>query len=160
MPRPEINDYIIYKIICIDKNITDCYVGSTANFNKRKLKHKLNCNNLNNEKYNLKIYQIIRANGGWENWSIIPISEIKQISLTQSRIIEEDYREKLNAKMNSHRAYISYTQKKEERKQYIANYTEINKEETVEYKKKWYELNKDRILEQRKISYQLKKLNQ
>ena len=157
MPRPEINDYIIYKIICNDENITDCYVGSTANFNKRKTGHKMNCNFSNNDKYNLKIYKIIRENGGWENWSMIPIAEIKQITLTQSRIIEEDYREKLNANMNSCRAYISHTQKKEERKQYIAKYTEINKKETDEYKKQWYELNKDKILKQRKIRYELNK---
>ena len=157
MPRPEINDYIIYKIVSNDENITDCYVGSTANFNKRTTKHKSNCNNPNNDKYNLKIYQIIRANGGWKNWRIVPIDEIKQINLTQSRIIEEQYREELSAKMNSQRAYVSDIQKKEERKQYIKNYTEINKEQTDEYKKQWYQLNKDKILEQRKKYYQLNK---
>lgn len=157
MPRLEINDYIIYKIICNDENITDCYVGSTANFNKRKFKHKLNCNNPNNDKYNLKIYEIIRENGGWDNWSMLPIAEHNEITLTQSRIIEEQYREQLDAKMNSQRAYVSDIQKKEERKQYVANYTEIHKEETVKYKNQWYEANKDRILEKRKAHYEANK---
>mgnify|MGYP001009089477 CR=1 FL=1 len=40
MPRPKINDYIIYKIECNDESVTDVYVGSTANFHKRKNKHK------------------------------------------------------------------------------------------------------------------------
>jgi len=154
MPRLQINDYVIYKIICNDEDITDCYVGSTANFNKRKLKHKLNCNS---DKYNYKLHEMIRENGGWDNWSMLPIAEHKQITLTQSRIIEEQYREQLSAKMNSQRAYVSDTQKKEERKQYIAKYTEINKEETDKYKKQWYELNKDRILEQRKERYEANK---
>ena len=157
MPRLEINDYIIYKIICNDENIIDCYVGSTANFNKRKLKHKRNCNNPNNVKYNYKLYDIIRRNGGWDNWSMLPIAEHNEITLTQSRIIEEQYREQLDAKMNSQRAYVSDIQKKEERKQYISNYTEINKEETDKYKKQWYELNKDRILEKRKAHYEANK---
>ncbi len=42
MPRNEI-DYsktIIYKIVCNDLTITDCYVGSTTDFKTRKAAHK------------------------------------------------------------------------------------------------------------------------
>ncbi len=39
--------YIIYKIVCKDINITDCYIGSSIKFRKRKNLHKSNCNNVN-----------------------------------------------------------------------------------------------------------------
>ena len=112
MPRPEINDYIIYKIVSNDENINDCYVGSTANFNKRKNNHKVNCNS-NNAMNHYKVYEMIRNNGGWNNWSMLPIAEYKQLSLVESKIKEEEYRIKLNAKLNSRAAYRSDEQLKE-----------------------------------------------
>ena len=63
MPKENI-DYsntIIYKIYCIDETIKDIYVGHTTHFIQRKYQHKLLCNNLKNV---LKIYKIIRENGG------------------------------------------------------------------------------------------------
>ena len=51
MPKKEI-DYsktIIYKIVCNDLNIKDCYIGSTTSFTKRKNRHKSNCNNKKTE---------------------------------------------------------------------------------------------------------------
>ena len=40
MPKKVINDYVFYKIICISDDINLCYVGSTADFNKRRSTHK------------------------------------------------------------------------------------------------------------------------
>jgi len=105
MPRPKINDYIIYKIECKDESVTDVYVGSTANFHKRKNKHKSCCNCVTNKEYNEKKYQIIRANGGWDNWRIVPIDEIKQITLMKSKIIEEYHKQQLDAQMNTRAAF-------------------------------------------------------
>ena len=45
MPRKPI-DYsktISYKIVCNDLSITDCYVGHTTDFTKRKSHHKSDC---------------------------------------------------------------------------------------------------------------------
>ena len=36
---------LIYKIVCNDPNITDCYIGSTTNIVKRRQSHKSACNN-------------------------------------------------------------------------------------------------------------------
>ena len=58
---------IIYKLCCQDLNVPYVYVGHTTNFIKRKARHKIDCNNSNKKEYNLKVYQIIRDNGGWEN---------------------------------------------------------------------------------------------
>ncbi len=47
MPKTKI-DYsktIIYRIVCKDLSITECYVGHTTNFTKRKCQHKNDCNN-------------------------------------------------------------------------------------------------------------------
>ena len=62
MPKTPV-DYsktVIYKIQHQDKPEL-LYVGSTTNFTKRKNSHKRNCNNLNNKKYNLKVYQMIKG---------------------------------------------------------------------------------------------------
>ena len=72
MPKVVI-DYsntIIYKITCKDPLITDVYVGHTTNFIQRKHTHKLTCNNQKSPIYNLKLYNIIRANGNWSNWDM------------------------------------------------------------------------------------------
>ena len=56
MPRLPI-DYskaFIYKICCKDKNIEECYIGSSTNFVNRKNQHKNSCNNINNKEYNQK----------------------------------------------------------------------------------------------------------
>ncbi len=69
MPRKAI-DYrkvIIYKLVCNDLSIKDLYVGHTTDFTNRKKSHKDRCIHPNNPKYNLKVYQIMRENGSWDN---------------------------------------------------------------------------------------------
>jgi hypothetical protein len=100
MPKDDI-DYsntIIYKIYCIDKTITDVYIGHTTNFTKRKYQHKSSCSNLNNK---LKIYNIIRQTGGWANWNMIEISKYNCKDKTEARIKELYHYEKLNSTLNS-----------------------------------------------------------
>ena len=67
----------VYKICCRDPLITDIYIGSTCCFKKRKSAHKKACNNENCKQYNLNVYQFIRSNGGFENWSIIEVERYK-----------------------------------------------------------------------------------
>ena len=78
MPRKPI-DYSnthFYKIVCKDLNITDCYVGHTADFTKRKNAHKNNCLNQNNKHYNSYLYVFIRNNGGFSNFDMILLEKI------------------------------------------------------------------------------------
>ena len=56
MPKKVINDYIFYKIVCLDNNVELCYVGSTANWKERQRLHKNDCNNENSKKYAFKVY--------------------------------------------------------------------------------------------------------
>ena len=100
MPKDDI-DYsntIIYKIFCIDKTIPDVYIGHTTNFTQRKSQHKICCGNLDNK---LKIYNIIRQNGGWNNWIMVEISKYNCKDKTEARIKELYHYEELNSTLNS-----------------------------------------------------------
>jgi predicted GIY-YIG superfamily endonuclease len=56
---------INYKITCKNPDITDVYVGHTTNFVQRKHSHKQSCINNKATNYSCKLYEVIRANGGW-----------------------------------------------------------------------------------------------
>jgi predicted GIY-YIG superfamily endonuclease len=67
------SETIIYKIVCKDETITECYVGHTTDFPQRKIQHKESCTNPLSRCYNLKVYEFIRANGGLDNWNMVEI---------------------------------------------------------------------------------------
>lgn len=123
MPRQKTNyaNSIIYKIVCNDLNITDCYVGHTTSFKDRKRLHKACCNNENNPHHNLKIYTIIRANGGWDNWEVIEIEKYPCETCNQAKTRERFWYEELNAKMNT-RLPIILVDMKEYTKEYNKKY--------------------------------------
>ena len=100
MPKDDINysNTIIYKIICNDKTINDVYVGHTTNFTKRKYLHKSACANLDNK---LKIYDIIRQNGDWDNWDMVEIAIYNCKDKTEARIKEQQHYEELKSTLNS-----------------------------------------------------------
>jgi len=64
----------IYKIEHIDDESL-VYVGHTTSFDKRKTAHKNNCYNEKDKKYNLKLYQMIRENGGWDTFKMIEVEK-------------------------------------------------------------------------------------
>ena len=68
-----LGDTIIYIIICNDKNVDNIYVGQTDNLKERQYNHKSTCNNSKAKNHNLDLYKFIRANNGWDNFSILPI---------------------------------------------------------------------------------------
>jgi hypothetical protein len=103
MPKLDI-DYsntIIYKITCIDPNITDVYVGHTTNFVQRKHAHKQSCTNQNIANYKCKLYDVIRNNGGWENWKMEIINFYNCYDHYEARKKEQEYFISLNATLNS-----------------------------------------------------------
>jgi predicted GIY-YIG superfamily endonuclease len=137
--------YYIYKIVCNDVSCLEFYVGSTTCFRKRKYSHKSRCNNPNDIRYNSKIYNDIRENGGWDNWRMVILEEMIDTTKIQANIREEHYRLKLCATLNSQSAYTGLT--KEEQ---IKQYKEINKEKIKEQQKVYREINKDHIKEYNK----------
>jgi hypothetical protein len=103
MPKTEI-DYsstIIYKITCKNTAITDVYVGHTTNFVQRKHAHKQNCINNKTDNYKCKLYEVIRANGGWTNWNMEIINFFNCADSYEARKKEQEYFIALNATLNS-----------------------------------------------------------
>jgi len=70
----------------------------TTNFIKRKAQHKSNCNNPNSESYNFKIYNTIRDNESFGNWSLIEIEKYPCNDINEACARERYYYELLNAK--------------------------------------------------------------
>jgi hypothetical protein len=102
MPKTPI-DYkktVIYKIVCDDLEITDCYVGSTTDFIRRKSSHKSNCNNEKSKEYNHKIYKIIREFGNWDNWTMVEIQKFPCEDSNEARKQERYHYEILNSNLN------------------------------------------------------------
>ena len=91
---------IIYKICCKDLSIQDIYIGSTTNFKNRKYYHKNCCINENNRGYLQPKYQFIRDNGGWENWEMVFIKEIKCNSKLELHAEERKTIEEFGATLN------------------------------------------------------------
>jgi len=142
--------YIIYKIYSEDCDYI--YVGSTKNFTRRKQQHKINCNNV--DKCNMKVYKIINEYGGWDNWKMICIQECDETIITrrQAEQKEEEWRVKLNAQLNSQRAYISEEQKIENKNITTKLWREKNEEYYKLQRKEYRTENNDKIKE-KKIEY-------
>ena len=102
MPRKPI-DYsktYFYKIVCKDTSITDCYVGHTTDFIKRKHQHKYSCYNSNLNSFGIGVYEFIRQHGQWDNWEMILIDIEKCENSLVAHQRERFYKEQLNATLN------------------------------------------------------------
>jgi hypothetical protein len=159
MPRLPINysNTIIYKIVCNDLNITEVYVGHTTAFKERKSKHKQSCKNENNKDYNAKVYQYIRENGGWDNFSMIEIEKYPCNDFNEARARERYWYESLHPFLNERNPIRNAEEKQTYYKQhYILNqehykqYRENNKEKNQEYKKQYRIDNLEKVKEKAK----------
>jgi hypothetical protein len=138
MPKHNI-DYsktIIYKFVCKDIKIEDIYIGSTSDFTRRKYNHKCACINQQNTAYNLKIYKIIRDNGGWINWEMIEIEKYPCNDSNEARARERYWYEFLNASLNSNKPIQYHDELIKYRKEYDKEYQKNNVDEIKEYRKK------------------------
>tara|TARA_R110001592_G_scaffold342860_1_gene632919 strand:- start:248 stop:694 length:447 start_codon:yes stop_codon:yes gene_type:complete len=137
----------VYKIICKDKSITDMYIGSTVNFRGRGWGHKTCCNNPNCNSYNYKVYKFIRDNGGWDNWQMIKICDVKCLDKYDLRKKEGEYIRSLKPTLNKNIAGRSI--KDSQKTYYIKN----------KNKKKAYDLkNRDKRTKQQRERRAKKKL--
>jgi hypothetical protein len=144
MPRLPINyaKTLIYKIVCNDLNVTECYVGHTTDFVCRKKSHKKNCLNEKGKKYNYKVYKMIRDNGGWVNYSMIEIEKFPCQDVNEAKKKERECFENHNSSLNTN---FPQRSKKE---YYIDNKDEMNK------KQKEYNIaNTEEIKERRRKSF-------
>jgi len=157
MPREPI-DYsntIIYKIVCKDLSKTDVYVGHTTDFRTRKGKHKSNCYNVKEKHYNIKVYQYIRENGGWDNFDMIEIEKYSECKdANEARKRERYWYEELNAKLNSVCPIRTQKELIEYKKEYKKEYYEVNKDEKLKKDKEYKKINKEHIIQKSKEYYE------
>jgi hypothetical protein len=163
MPRKAV-DYsktIIYKIVCNDLSVTDVYIGHTTDFTKRKNAHKTCCNNQNDKSHNFKVYQMIRQNGGWDNWSIVEIEKFCCKDGNEAKARERYWLESLNSNMNTRIPNRSNSEYYQANKTTICEkqlaYYHANREKKSEYKYAYYQANKEKFTENNKAYYQSNK---
>jgi len=124
---------MVYKIE-LDNEI---YVGST----EQKLCERQSNHNHDLKKFpNRKLYKTC-IEQGIEKIKLIWVADIEFNSTAEKRMKEEEYRKKLNAKLNSIRCYITEEEAEDNRKEYIKN----NKEKITQYKKEYRKNNKEII---------------
>jgi len=132
MPKnPDYSKGIIYKLCCKNPEITDCYIGSTTNFIRRKQQHKNCCN----ENSNYYVYKFIRDKGGFQNWDMIQIEEYTAKDKKDLESRERYWIETLKVSLNQK---IPTRTHKE--------YRELHKDNILLKKREYYEYNKDNIL--------------
>ena len=90
----------VYKLCCRDPTVKDVYIGSTKNLRVRKAMHKHKCNSADSKEYNFRVYQFIRANGGFDNWDVIQLEEIDYNTRAELHARERHFFELLNATLN------------------------------------------------------------
>jgi len=132
---PKTADYskgFIYKFVCNDITIPNTYVGSSTDFTKRKSNHKSACNNDRSPRYNLYVYQFIRENGGWENWTILKICDYPCQNKFELELEERRYMELLKSDLNKQKPgrtkHEHYVDNKIKIDQKIREYNKIHKE--------------------------------
>lgn len=142
MPKIPI-DYsqtIIYKIQHIEiENLI--YVGHTTNFNKRKTAHKYNCSHEDSDKYDTKVYAMIRDNGGWDMFKMIQIKVFSCINKREAEAEEDKTMRELKASMNQNRAILNDDDKVDYRK----IYNMLHKEDASIREKQYRNDNKELI---------------
>ena len=137
-----------YSKCCIYKtehfeNESLVYVGHTTNFNKRKGQHKSNSKNEKKKAFNLKLYQMIRCNGGWDCFKMIEVEKYPCKDNREAERREDEVIKELKASMNTYKSFTTEEEKKERNKQYREDNKEYIKEQKNEYMKEYYETNKN-----------------
>lgn len=96
--------YYIYKITDT-KNPEEFYIGSTNNISNRRSSHKKATCNKTSKKYWLKLYQYIRANGGWTCFDVVVLEAGTCEDKTYMKQKEQEYIDKHKPTLNSAKAH-------------------------------------------------------
>jgi len=108
MPKIPIdyNNCCIYKIEHVEDDRL-FYLGFSTNFNQRKYQHKYSCknNNLCDKKYNVKLYQMMRDNGGWDMFRMIEIEKYPCKDKREAQRRETELIKELKPSMNARHSY-------------------------------------------------------
>jgi hypothetical protein len=88
---------------------------------------------------NNKLYQMIRENGGWNNFRMIEVEKYPCADKREAEKIECEVMIELKASMNTKISYLTDEDRINNQKKYTMKHTEEKKEKD----KKYYEINKD-----------------
>jgi len=116
----------IYKIENID-NSNLVYIGHTTSFNKRKGKHKSNCNNEKSRQHNYKIYQMIREHGGWDAFKMIEVEKYPCKDKQEAERREYEIIQKLKSGNNTQIMNTHFFHSDEEKLQKQKHYEEYKR---------------------------------
>ena len=142
---------LIYQLVCNYHSINESYYGSTTNFKQRKNEHKSRCNNINSEAHDSIKYQIIRNNGGWDNWSMVlvkyyPCKDKRELEREERRICDLDPNN-----INHIKPYITDTERNENKKTYQNKRYLKHSNLILEKSKIYYNNNKKLISKKQKL---------
>ena len=98
------------------------YIGSTEDFNRRKIEHKYRC-----KTKDFKLYKYIRENGGWSSWNMEIIGGCGSVA-GEIKCIK-----KMKPPLNT----LIYNDRKQYQRQYIKYHYQKNKEYQKEYHKEY-----------------------
>jgi len=143
---------VIYKIVCKDLTVKDVYVGHTTNFIGRNRQHK---DNLVSSQY--KVYQVIRSNGGWNNWEMIEIEKFPCQDKNEAKARERYFYEILNSTLNTCIPVITEEERKEYEYKYQQEYRETNKEEIKTQRKSFRDNNVEKLKTKKQEYYEAHK---
>lgn len=138
---------IIYVIKSLDENIKEFYIGSTFNFVVRRSTHKANCRTEGKPPYNYKVYQYIRDNGGFDNFTMDVLEEVEVNNKKELAGKELEHYNNLKPSLNMNIPCV-------------LDYNEYHKKynrEHPEYHKKRYNERKDEYKAKSKERYSLVK---
>jgi len=136
---PDYSKGCIYMIKKLDDyDNLNVYIGSCCNFVRRKCEHKKYCNNPNYKPHNLKVYQYIRENGGWNAWIMVKIIDFPCDSKSELNTMERRYIDEYKSKLNCNIP----TRTNEEKMDYNKKYRIDNKDKIAEKNKQWCNDNK------------------
>ena len=148
MPLKEINYHntVIYKIQHIEKDDL-LYVGHTTDFTKRKSLHKYHSNNCSSKKSNLKIYQVVRNNGGWDMFKMLEVKKFPCQDKREALAEEDRVMRELKANMNAIGAVYDLEKHRQTQKRCNVEYKKEHQEELLNYWKEYRVINIDKINE-------------
>jgi len=144
------NESIIYQITCNDPNITDTYIGSTTDYKTRIRRHKNSCNNEKDNNYNCKVYQFIRENGGFDNFTFNILEECNCENKNDLQKKERYYIQLLKSNLNNNIPTRTQQEYELENRDKILEYQKQYNLDNIEKYKQYYINNKNKILEYQK----------
>lgn len=148
--------YTFYKLVCNDQNIKEVFVGYTSSLTlKLTLNvHKNKYKDIKSTECNRGIYKIVRANGGWSDWSIKILEKCYFRDKVEADIKKKKWMEKNPFNVNTKRPFVTAEENKEYHDKYNIEYNIDNRVSIAKRKKEYYSNNEIWISERNK-NYQI-----